>query len=148
MYAGDLSEESFDSNELQFIRRIASNPPQNCYFHFDFIPEEAQFNALAEISDILYASYENFPHSSNILTKAAIFKKPVIVSKGFCMEERVKAFRMGESIEYGNVSQCIEAISRLLETKEQQADFASYRYLHSEERLSVVFQEVCNQYFM
>lgn len=148
LFAGHLSEDSFGSNELQFIREIESNPPQNCYFHFNFIPEEAQFNSLVEVSDILFASYENFPHSSNILTKAAIFEKPLIVSRGFCMEERIKAFKMGESIEYDNVSQCIDAIGRLLETKELRADFAGYRLIHSEERLRLAFQAICNNYFM
>lgn len=148
LFAGLLTEDSFDSNELQLLREIASKPPQNCYFHFDFIFEEAQFNALVELSDILFASYEDFPHSSNILTKAAIFEKPVIVSRGNCMEERVRAFGMGECIEYGNVAQCFEAIGRLLETEELHADFAGYRSLHSEERLRLAFENVCNRYFI
>ena len=145
MFAGHLSEESFDANDLLMIRYIASDPPQNCYFHFDFIPHEAQFNALVKASDILFGCYENFPHSSNLLAKAAIFEKHVIVSKGFCMEERVRTFGMGECIEYGDVLQGIKAIGRLIET-ELQADFAGYRNLHSEERLRMVLQDVCTQY--
>lgn len=147
LFAGLLTENTFNDNELKFIHTVASNPPENCYFNFDFIPEENQFNALVELSDILFASYEGFPHSSNILTKAALFEKPVIVSRGYCMAERVKTFDMGESIEFENVSQCIEAIKRLLETKKLNSDFAGYRYLHSEERLRIAFQDVCTRYF-
>jgi hypothetical protein len=53
-------------------------------------PDEAQFNSLVYICDILFAAYNNFPNSSNILTKAAIFQRPVVVSNNFCMEKRVK----------------------------------------------------------
>ena len=148
VFAGSLAEETFEPDELQSLRELAADPPHNCYFNFNFVPGEAQFNALVEMSDLLFASYEDFPHSSNILAKAALFKKPVIVSKGHCMEERVNAFRMGESIEYGNVTQCVEAISRLLDTEPQRADFAGYLQCHSQERLRLAFQGICNSCFM
>jgi glycosyltransferase involved in cell wall biosynthesis len=143
LFAGTLAEDSFSLNELRFVHEAASDPSQNCYFHFSYIPEEAQFNALVEASDILFASYEDFPHSSNILTKAALFEKPVIVSKGYCMEERVRAFGMGECIDYDDVAQCREAIGRLLATKSPKVDFAGYRSLHSEERFQMALRAVC-----
>ncbi len=147
LFAGLLAESSFTPRELESIRKIASNPPDNCFFHFNFITKEAHFNALVELSDILYAGYEEFPHSSNILTKGALFKKPVIVSRGYCMEERVKAFSLGESIRYDDASHCIEAITRLLEEEKPAADFAGYKNLHSEERLRHAFQDLCGRYF-
>jgi hypothetical protein len=146
LFVGILDENSFDSNELRNIKDIASDPPQNCFFHFNYIPEEAQFNALVDVSDVLFASYEDFPHSSNILTKAALFAKRVIVSKGYCMEERVNAFRMGECIDYGDIKQCSEAISRLLANADSKADFAGYLRIHSEENFYIAMNEILGAY--
>jgi hypothetical protein len=132
LFAGYLAEHAFSPEEVRTIRALESQPPENCCFHFDFIPGEAQFNALVDLSDVLFAAYEEFPHSSNLLTKAALFEKPLIVSKGFIMEERVAAFGMGECIEEGDVSHCIAAIRRLLIPGALGRDFPGYRKLHSE----------------
>ena len=37
----------------------------------------------------------NFPHSSNIMTKAAAFNKPILVNDGYLMSERVKTYGIG-----------------------------------------------------
>lgn len=60
-----------------------------------YIRDEREFNSLIAASNIIYACYTRFPHSSNILAKAALFQKPVLVSKGFLMEERVKKYSLG-----------------------------------------------------
>jgi len=142
VFAGALATDSFSPQELQHLKETVANPPSNCYFHFEFLPDEHYFNALIKISDLLFASYEDFPHSSNILTKAAVFKKPVIVSTGGCMAERVRAFRLGACIQYGNVPECMEAIRHLLTPAELHADYNGYLSNHSEQRLFQAFQEL------
>lgn len=146
VFAGKLADESFSSDELEALKSIAYNPPHNCFFHLDFIPDEPAFNALVEMSDILFAAYENFLHSSNILTKAAVFKKPLIVSKGYCMEERVKAYHLGVSVECGNVPECAEAIRHLLNPNNFKGDFDGYMEAHSKERLKPAFKEIFDNY--
>lgn len=145
VFAGALAAETFSPHELQYIKEIVVNHPSNCYFHFEFLPDEHYFNAIIKISDILFASYEDFPHSSNILTKSALLEKPVIVSKGFCMAERVTAFRMGECIDYGDVAQCIAAIDKLSGESALIPDFAGYRSLHSEKRMQEAFAELLRE---
>ena len=142
VFCGALVDQAFDPGEAEALRKIAAAPPANCFFHFSYIPGEAQFNALVELSDILFAGYENFPHSSNIVTKAALFEKPVIVSQGGCMAERVAAFRLGESFEKGDVTGCIAAIRRVLGRNDGTPDFAGFRSLHSEARFSEAVRQV------
>ena len=62
---------------------------------------------------MLYSAYRNFRHSSNILTKAALFEKPVIVSRGHLMAERVERFRLGVAIEQDSAAECAGALRRL-----------------------------------
>lgn len=51
-----------------------------------------EFNALVDCCDVLYLAYREHFRSSRLLTKAALFRKPVIVSRGYCMAELVSKY--------------------------------------------------------
>jgi hypothetical protein len=147
VFAGRLAEPAFTAAELAKIGEIVKANPENCFFHLTRIPTEAQFNAIIQICDLLYAAYENFFPSVNVLIKAAIFEKPVIASKNYCMGERVQKFNLGYGIEGGSVSQCVSILEQLHEELSTghlsiQPDFEGYRQLHSNEQLRAVFQKV------
>ncbi|MUG96755.1 glycosyltransferase family 1 protein [Scytonema sp. UIC 10036] len=148
VFAGHLYESDLLPEEISRVLNFVNSQPNNCFFHLERIPTEAQFNSLIDVCDILFAAYHNFPSSSNILTKAAVFQKPVIVSDGFCMSERVKKFRLGLSIPEEDVNRCIEALHYLfhqIETKfeDLQPDFETYKALHSLEYLQLGFKTLC-----
>lgn len=147
VFAGQLDRTSFSPEELSRLLNVSQFPPNNCFIYFNRIPDEPQFNAIINISDILFAAYEGFPNSSNILTKAAVFKKPVIVSKGFCMGERVRKFNLGLTISEGSVSECIQAIdclSKKIDNDREQVEFGfeRYRLAHSPEKLKKVLSQL------
>ena len=148
VFAGSLAEHTFTAQELTNIQNLVDSNLSNCFFYFDTIPDGGSFNALVDLCDILFAAYEKFPHSSNILTKTAILEKPVIVSKKFCMAERVEKFKLGLSIDEGDVRQCIEAIHYLCRQLEEQLqpNFEDYRHLHSTEKLKTAFLEILDRY--
>jgi len=126
VFAGRLAEPAFTAAELAKIEEIVK---------------------VVQVCDVLYAAYENFPYSSNILTKGAIFQKPVIASKNYCMGERVEKFNLGYGIEGGSVSQCVSILERLHEELSTgnlsiQPNFEGYRHLHSIEQLISAFQKI------
>jgi glycosyltransferase involved in cell wall biosynthesis len=138
VFAGKLADHSFSRIELERIKSISDNPPENCFFNLDPISNEPQFNALVRACDILFAAYIDFPHSSNILAKAAIFRKPVIVSENYCMAERVKKYRLGLTVREGDAGDCMRAISQLIKgtgPDGEPPDFDGYKKFHSIERL-------------
>lgn len=142
--AGNLDASTFTDSELATIKSFAGSDPANCLFCFEFIPDEASLNAIISSCDIIFAAYDNFYHSSNILTKAAFFRKNVIVSDGYCMAERVRKYRLGQIIDEGNVGQCIAAIRTLVtprdpDAEKQGPDFESYVNDFSIERLQESF---------
>jgi glycosyltransferase involved in cell wall biosynthesis len=145
VFAGKLSQVDLLPEEVTKIKNIVESKPNNCFFHFESIPEGEKFNALINISDVLFAAYENFPSSSNILTKAAVFEKPVIVSDGFCIGERAKKFQLGLTIPQGDVSKCIEALSDLFDHAQLKPDFEGYKRLHSVEQLRTEFNTICEK---
>ena len=142
VFTGQLSEEGFSKTELNYLNSLIHTPPKNCFFYLKHIPDEPQFNALIETFDILFCAYENYPYSSNILTKAAVFKKPVIVSQGFCMAERVKKFKLGITIPEGDAFECREAIQSLCTLPDYKFGFETFKSWHSSYQISKVFKEI------
>ena len=145
LFAGKLDSPSFSEDELKYIESIVSSNPSNCFFYFERIPDENKFNTLINECNVLFVAYENFPNSSNLLTKAAIFKKPVISGKRFCIGERVKKYNLGFTISEGNVPECINVLESIYE--ELSTDFLSnksyfeeYGQVNSVERLKKSFQ--------
>ena len=146
-FIGKLSSNEFSSDEIEQLKSIIQTAQSNCLFHFKRIPTEAQFNAIINGSDILYAAYEDFPFSSNILTKAAVFKKPIIVSSGFVMEQRVNEFEIGVSIPQREAPATLNAIESLLLGQNLKGErlafrFDRYRQANSESALKAVFAKM------
>lgn len=110
---GDLVEKTFEPRELPRLREIASNGEKGIYAHFGRIAGEARFNAVIEACDVLFAAYERFPHSSNLLAKAALFEKPVVVSRGHYMDEQVRRYHLGAVIDEGDATQCVQALEAI-----------------------------------
>jgi glycosyltransferase involved in cell wall biosynthesis len=148
VFAGTLQPQTFSQDynqsfpeEYQQVKDYADAPPENCFFYTDFMATEADFNALVNCCDVLFAAYENFKYSSNILTKAAVFQKPVIVSEGFCMAERVQQHQLGVVVPEGNAGACLNALLTLVASDAADCfQFESYRQLHSRARLKQIFQ--------
>lgn len=138
VFVGKLEEKTLNYSEQKEFLEFYHSSPDNCFFHLSWLDSEGELNAIIRECDILFTAYENFYGSSNILTKAAYFEKLAIVSKKFCMEERVTYFRTGISIESGSIDECLSAIHTLLSQdcyKKFSPNFRGFRDAHSIERL-------------
>lgn len=132
LFAGELFLNTFTQEEVIRINGL-NNETENCFFLFERIPDGNKFNSLINLSDIIFASYLNFPNSSNILTKIAFFNKPVIVSKNGCMGFRVKKYKLGEIINEGEMDEAIVAIENILNSFDNtNARFKEYFANHSD----------------
>ncbi len=90
---------------------------ENCMFYNNSIPSESDFNALFCISNVIFAAYVNFQQSSNMFAKSALFKKPIIVSKGSYMEECMDKYHLGISIDQHSPQECAIGIKSLTRDK-------------------------------
>lgn len=75
---------------------------------------ENMFNAAVRTSDVLFASYTDFPYSSNLQGKAAQLHTPMIVTQGTLMAERCEKYRLGECIPENDLEALVSAIRRLV----------------------------------
>lgn len=147
VFAGNFAKASFTPEEREWIQAVIHSNPDNCFFHLARIPSEAEFNAVVQICDCLYAAYENFPLSSNLLIKAALFEKPVIVSDNYCMAERVRAFRLGFRVKERDLPQTMRTLDdyhqQLLRgVAPFQGDFPGYRLRHSHDQLKASLRDL------
>lgn len=109
--------------------------------------DELVLNGVMDASDVIFAAYTDFPNSSNILTKAAFLKRPVIVSDGFLMAERTREFQLGVVVPEGDVSAQKAGIRTLLSQKVREAasetpEREAYMARHSYPALVEAFAEI------
>lgn len=109
--AGKIFNSTFSSLELIKLNELLSGL-NNLYFFTEIIASEGQFNAIISLCDILFASYLDFPYSSNMVGKAAFFNKHILVSKGYLMQEIVEKYDLGLAVG-NNTGDLIKAIETL-----------------------------------
>jgi hypothetical protein len=124
------------------LRAFLESPPENCLACARYLTDERELNSIIGTADILYAVYRDFRGSSNTLTKASFFEKPVLVSDDFLMGERVRQFRIGETVRCGDIAAIVSKLSVLRDRPRDQFDFRSYRQEHSIDRLKLSLREL------
>jgi hypothetical protein len=144
--AGEVSWREFNDASRQAILAAWEQLP-NVFTHLQRITDERALNAAMASSNIIYAAYTDFPNSSGILTKAAVFERPVIVSDGYLMAERTRAYRLGEVVKERDMAAIRAALRRLggldaAAERIQGGRWKEYREAHSYERLVGAFAEL------
>jgi glycosyltransferase involved in cell wall biosynthesis len=144
--AGQLSKDNFTEAEKARLNEASTRPNYFCYYHW--IPNENIYNAIIAISDALYLAYEQNYHSSNTITKAAFYRKPVIASDIGCVAERVKRYHLGICIREGDVAACTRALRSIVEKRQcgdASPDFEGLFYQHSVPLLKTQVQTLLNK---
>ena len=146
---GDVAWGAFSAISRDKLRRVAEQS-RNVFAHFARVPDEADINACIAASDVIFAAYQSFPNSSNILSKAAQFGKPIIVSDGYLMAERVRKFRLGVVIPEGDTEGAVNAVREIISDpagwcRVTKPDWEGSLAEHSEKKLSEAFAELVNK---
>ena len=112
-------------------------------FYPERFPNEASYNALILACDVLWAVYRENPHSSNTLTKAAYFERPVVVADGHLMARQTREYRLGLVVPANERASLKDAIIPLLEDtsawrEAQSPRWNEYRKINSIERFHMI----------
>lgn len=138
-------EKGWSGEEDREVKRLLDESP-NVWCHLNRI-SDAHLNHLMSKCQVVYAAYLDFPHSSNIMTKAALLEKPLVVSDGYLMAERTRRFNLGEIIPQGNCEAFLGAIEKITKdldawTARNKPRWADYRCEHSFARLKISLKEL------
>ena len=87
----------------------------HAFHHPDRIPDGPLYNGVVASSDVIWNVHIDWPGSSNTLTKAAAFAKPVLVSSRHLLGERAKKFRLGEVCDETSVESMSQGLAALLQ---------------------------------
>lgn len=147
---GPFARSTFSDEDLQFCeeiaRAIATGKIDN--LHLDLngnrILDGVPYNTLFSCFDLVWAAYEDFEGSSNALTKAAVFRKPLIATAGQCVGDRVEKHQLGRVFPQGDDAAAVEAIRGALNLRAADGSslrpaFEDYHRMHSRARLDDVF---------
>jgi hypothetical protein len=133
---GKIDFGTLSSEDQNGLSQLISTKKENYYFSDSYLPDESVFNEVISKSDIIWGVYRDFDRSSNILTKAAEFKKPIIVSKKYLMGERVKRFEIGVLVSETEVNEALEALEWLSTNPIATENFEKYSAVYSTKALA------------
>lgn len=141
LFAGACDLNKLSESEKTAVRSFFETPPENCFCRLERIADEADFNALVKLTNIVFAVYLGFTNSSGLLTKAGVFEKLCLVAEGdTCMADRVKKYNLGLCVPEQDVHASSNAIDRLLDNAGRNHE--SFRADFNEEALQTVLNKL------
>jgi hypothetical protein len=144
-FIGELRENSFPNAKLEEVYSSVEilRKRGDCFFYLQRIDDERVLNELISLCGVLLLLYEDFRHSSNLMTKAAYFQVPVIVKPGFLMAERVSKYGTG-IVWDSSKNTLLDTIKRALEI-EPNEKYNDYYMLNTTEVLQRVLMNILNK---
>jgi glycosyltransferase involved in cell wall biosynthesis len=130
---GQAHPHTFSQQDQNALKHFIDAHEGNTFYSDTFFRDERDMNAVIQASDILFAAYKNFTISSNMLGKTAHFTKPILVSDGFLMGDRVRRYGIGMVVDQDDVQDMLGALERLAKNPVAPEHFAMYRAEFSEQ---------------
>jgi hypothetical protein len=144
--AGDLACLSDNEKDRGLLDEFLRKHP--CSFcHPIRLQDGPVYNGLVAVSDVIWNIHLDWPGSSNTLTKAALFEKPVVVGEGHLLAERTREFRLGEVCCEDSITSISKALHAILDSPEswkssQAPRWRDYTAAHSEQQLDRALSEL------
>jgi glycosyltransferase involved in cell wall biosynthesis len=148
LFAGQYDEAAYSKEDAQAFAECLNHAP-HAFFHLARLPDGPVYNAALSALDIVVCACDNFPFSNNTLTKAALLRKPVIVTANSLAASRVTKHRLGRVIaanDHDALLEAIEALSAAANTGPviHDDDARDYLALHDGLALSSAFGSLIN----
>jgi hypothetical protein len=147
LLAGEFSTESCTPDEYRELETLIATRTKNCLFLPEHIVEGAGFNGFVVMCDVIYAAYHGFFFNSNLLTKAAYFRRPVVVSPGGVMADLTMRYRIGAVVVPEASEEVLAALRALVSGHDRRGavvnpDYEGLCALNDANRLGPVLGEV------
>lgn len=133
---GKIDYGTLSSADLAGLQLLLSSKCENFYYSDEYLSDEAVFNEIVSKSAVIWGLYRNFDRSSNILTKAALFSKPIVVSKNYLMGQRVDQYKIGCAVSETDVVEALNAIDWLVTNPFSADNFKKYAAVYNAQALS------------
>ena len=145
LVAGKIRMDLFTIEMLKKIESKSLLAPENLIVWDEYIGSEEEYNSLIKRSSILFLLNQGLqPASSNTLTKAAYFHRPVLTNRSTPLGEIVEQFRMGRVIGGDSVDEAMQAILQMksdVRTPEQAKQIPMYDEYYAQNSESKFMQD-------
>lgn len=143
---GEIHRHTLTIEDTVALERAQASPPENLLLHEGYLADERAFNAVIAASDLLFAVYRNFPISSNMLGKAAHFRKPLLVSNRYLMGQRVQQYGIGLTVDEKDTIAIMAAMEAIAVQPISKEHFDRYCQHFSSEKLAQQLQHMLTNY--
>lgn len=133
---GEIDFNNLNARQFWAVYRKLIAPPENFLLIPSYIPDESVFNAVISVSDIIFAVYKEFKYSSNMITKASFFKKPILVSNKYLMGRRIQEFKIGACVSEDDLDDVVLGLEKLSIANIPASNFDLYNRTFSQEVFS------------
>ena len=123
---GAVNQSTLTTSDRLYLQQTMTAYPENLLIQDRYLPDERAFNELVAISDVVWGLYRDFDRSSNVLGKAAVFRRPVIVSNRFLMGKRVGDYGIGAAIAEDAPEAVVAALDELCASPIEASCFERY----------------------
>ena len=124
---GRINQNNLTMSDQSALGAVAADHPANLMIYPDYLPDEREFNEVISVVDVIFAVYRDFKRSSNMLSKAAYFEKPILVSEAHLMGERVKRYKIGYAVKEDDVDSIRQGLAELESSPDFGDGFKAYR---------------------
>jgi hypothetical protein len=138
---GKINRVTLGAEDKAALDRAVIMRPENLFIMDQYIPDERIFNEIIAAASVIFAVYQNFPGSSNMLSKAAHFHRPILVSNGYLMGKRVKQYGIGLAVDETRSTEMLDGLRHLMENQIPAENFARYSQEYSQDILKDRFNK-------
>ncbi len=148
LLAGYLHWPEYTRHEQMEIRELLETLPEtNFHFELGYMDDPTEVNAWIDLCDIVCLCYEEFYYSSGIMTKAAAREKLMLVTRGYCMGERVERYGLGLTAREGDLEEIIGGLTIMTDNDRRekmlaQAQFKEFMDFHNYRMLDEILSRI------
>jgi glycosyltransferase involved in cell wall biosynthesis len=124
---GRINRNNLTEEDEKSLQALAMQPIENLYVYDGYIEDERTFNEIISHSSVIFAVYRDFNRSSNMLTKAAYFEKPILVSTEGVMGKRVNQYKIGLCVNPDVTQEIVKGLDTIEKIANLQENFRLYR---------------------
>ncbi len=142
---GRINKYHLTPQDRASVEEVIKAPPANLYIEPTYLADERSFNEIIAMSAVIFAVYRDFFRSSNMLSKAAYFEKPILVASGCLMGERVERYGIGLAVGQDDTLGMVEALLAIESIQGLKSNFQRYRNDISEALLQQTLSNLLRQ---
>jgi glycosyltransferase involved in cell wall biosynthesis len=125
---GRINKNNLIKEDEAALAKIVAAPPSHLYILPTYLKDERIFNEILSLADVVFAVYRDFGRSSNMLSKAAYFEKPILVATGSLMGTLVERYKIGLTVDQNDTLAMHQALQDAASIEELETNFKAYRH--------------------